>query len=140
MAKNYDPKQVSIIVGGHIVEGYADGTFIKVARNNDMFSTKVGASGEGARAKSNDKSGTFEITLMQSSRSNSILAGFAIADENNNGGQVPVLMQDNNGDTIASCSNGWVKKMPDLEYGKELADRVWVIESDNVFLKPGGLN
>jgi hypothetical protein len=138
MAKTFDPKQVSVIVGGHIVQGFADGTFVKVARNNDMFALKVGADGEGARAKSNDKSGTLEITLLQSSASNDVLSGFATSDEISNGGQVPLLVKDGNGTTLVEALTGWVKKKPDVEFGKEISDRVWVFESDKLDMLIGG--
>lgn len=140
MAKTYDPKNVSVIVGGHIVQGYEDGTFVKVARNNDMWTTKVGADGEGARAKSNDKSGTIEITLMQSSASNDILTGYALADEINNGGQVPVLVKDNNGTSLHAMESGWIKKMPDDERNKEVGAVTWIIESANLAMFVGGNN
>ena len=55
--KNYDPAQVDVIVAGILIEGYAAGTFVTVSRNSDTWKLKKGADGEGARAKSNDKSG-----------------------------------------------------------------------------------
>ncbi len=138
MAKTYDPKEFSVIVGGHIVGGYDDGTFIKAERNEDMWTTKVGADGEGARAKSNNKSGTVEVTLLQSSGSNDVLSGFALADELNNGGQVPVLIKDANGTTVVSAETAWIKKMPAVEGGKEIGNRVWVLETDNLNMLVGG--
>lgn len=138
MAKTFDPKQVSIIIGGHIVQGFADGTFIKAARNNDAFALKIGADGEGARAKSNDKSGTIEITLLQSSASNDVLSGFATADEISNAGQVPALVKDGNGTTLVEALTAWVKKKADVEMGKEITDRVWVLETDKLDMLIGG--
>lgn len=138
MVKTYDPKNTQIIVGGHIVQGFDDGTFIKVERNNDAFTLKVGADGEGARNKSNDKSGTFEITLLGSSASNDALSGFATADELNNGGVVPVLVKDDNGTTLAEALTAWVRKKAPVEFGKEITSRVWVIETDSLDILVGG--
>ena len=139
MAKTYDPKDYSIIVGGHIVEGFADGTFINVARNEDTWALSVGAGGEGARAKSNNKSGTVVLTLMQTSRSNSVLSGFHNADELNNGGQVPVLIKDNNGDTVAEATTAWVRKPADIERAKEISNTEWTLETDKLIMLVGGL-
>lgn len=136
--KTYDPKSYSVIVGGHIVGGYADGTFVKVSRNEDAFTMKVGADGEPSRTKSNNKSGMLEITLLQSSSSNDVLSGYALADELNNGGQVPVLVKDGNGTSIYASESGWVKKMPDAELGKEMGERVWVIDMGSVDMFIGG--
>lgn len=136
--KTYDPKGVSLIVGGHIVQGYADGSFVKVSRNEDMFSTKIGADGEPSRTKSNNKSGLLEITLLQSSASNDVLSGYALADELSNSGQVPVMVKDNNGTSIYVSEAGWIKKMPDAELGKELGERTWIIECGALDMFVGG--
>lgn len=139
MAKTYDPKDYSLIVGGHIVEGFADGTFINASRNEDTWALSVGADGEGARAKSNNKSGTFVITLMHTSRSNTVLSGFHNADELNNGGQVPVLLKDNNGDTVIEATTAWVRKPADVERGKEISNTEWTLETDKMTMLVGGL-
>ena len=140
MAKNYDPKEVSVIVGGHIVTGYADGTFLTVSRNKDAFTLGVGADGEGARSKSNDKSGRLTLTLLQSSASNDVLSGFATADEIANGGQVPVLVKDNNGTTIVEAATAWIVKKADVEYSHEITNREWIVESDRLDVLVGGLD
>lgn len=140
MVLQYDPKNVSMIVGGKIMHGFADGTFIKVMRNQQAFTLKVGADGEGTRAKSNDKSGKFEITLMQSSSSNDVLSAYASADELSNSGVVPVLLRDNNGTTLATCLSGWVQKLPDTEFAKEVGTRTWVFETDALEMFVGGNN
>lgn len=138
--KTYDPAQISIILGGHIATGYADGTFVKLSRNADAWSTKSGADGETARAKSNDKTGVLELTIMQTSPTNDVLSGFAIADELKNAGTFPVLVRDANGNTIATSEQGWIKKIPDVEYGKEIAERAWMIELGELVMTVGGTN
>lgn len=140
MAKTYDPKDYSLIVGGHIVEGFADGTFLTVARNNDTWALSMGSDGEGARAKSNDKSGTFVFTLMQTSKSNDALSAFHNQDEINNSGQVPVLVKDNNGNTVLEATTAWVRKPADVELGKEITNREWTIETDKLFMLVAGLD
>lgn len=126
--KNYDPAEVSIIIGSHIVSGYADGTFVKFERNNDAFTRVSGADGEGTRAKSNDRSATMELTLMHTSESNDILTGFALADEVNNGGTFPVLMKDSNGTEKHASEVAWIRKFAPSERGKEASSTVWTIE------------
>lgn len=140
MAKTYDPKDYSLIIGGHIVEGFADGTFMTAARNNDTWALTMGADSEGARAKSNDKSGTYVFTLLQTSLSNTVLSGFHNADELNNGGQVPVLIKDNNGDTVIESATAWVRKPADVELGKEITNREWTVETDNMSMLVGSVD
>lgn len=138
--KTYDPNELSIIIGGHIVQGFADGSFLTVERNNDTFARTTGASGETARAKSNDRSGTFTITLMQSSLSNAVLQGFAVADELANAGTFPVLIKDNNGDDLFSAEIAWIQKPSSAEYGKEITEREWIVETGELIMNHGGIS
>lgn len=138
MVKTYDPGQVAVIVGGKIIGGFADGSVVKVSRNEDAYNLKVGVSGEGTRARSRNKSGKIEIMLMQSSDSNDVLSGFALADEASNSGAVPALVKDASGRSLASAATAWVKKYPDSEFKKEVDTRTWVFETDELDLFIGG--
>lgn len=134
----YDPKNVSVIVGGQTGHGFADGTFVKFGRMEPAFNLKVGVDGEGTRAKSNNKSGFIEITLMQSSSFNDVLSGYAAADELSNTGAVPLLVRDNSGRTLATSLTAWVQKYPDVEEAKEVTTRVWRFETDELDIFIGG--
>lgn len=138
MVLQYDPKQVSVIIGGKILHGFSDSTFIKISRNDQAFMLKVGVDGEGTRAKSNNKSGKVEITLMQSSSSNDDLSAIALADELSNLGAVPLSIKDNSGRSICTALTAWVQKLPDQEDAKETSTRVWIFESDELNIFIGG--
>lgn len=135
---DYNPADVSVIIGSHIVSGFADGTFIGIERNNDAFTRVAGADGENARSKSNDKSGRLTLTLLQTSQSNEVLSGFAAADEASNGGTFPFLIKDNNGNSLYAAEVSWVVKYPAVEYGKEISNREWVIETGELIPFVGG--
>lgn len=136
--KTYDPKKILVIVGGVPLSGFADGSFVRVARNNDMWTMSTGADGEGTRSKSNDRSGTIEVTLKQTSRSNQYLSNLALADELDNAGVVPGMVKDGMGATLHLAEQLWVKKRPDSEYAKEAGDRVWVLETDVLTMSEAG--
>lgn len=139
MALNkYNPKEVSLIVGGNIIKGYADGEFINVARNEDSYTLQVGADGDATRSKSNNKSGTIIITLRQGSPSNAILAAFNQADELNDSGIVTALVKDNSGQSLHSAETIWVRKPADAPYAREAGDRQWTLETDNLNTSPAG--
>jgi len=138
MVFTYDPKQVSVIVGGKIITGFSDSTFIKIERNDQAFTLKVGVDGEGTRSKSNNKSGKATLTLMQSSGSNDDLSGFAAADELSNTGAVPLMIKDNSGRTLVTALTAWVMKYPDEEFAKEVSTRAWVLETDEIDIFVGG--
>lgn len=138
MVFQYDPKNIAMIVGGSILSGFSDATFVNAIRNEDGWMLKVGVDGEGTRSKNNNKSGRYEIELMQSSPSNDILSNFAALDEASGTGAVPVLLKDNNGTTISSALTAWVKKYPDSPYAKETGTRKWIIETDLLNIFVGG--
>lgn len=136
--KTYDPDKVIVTFGGVPLSGYADGTFVNVERAEDAFTLSVGADGETARTRNLNKSGTITITLMQSSASNDLLSGAAIADESTGLGIFPVMIKDMAGTTLAIAANAWVKKMANAEFGKEHGDREWVLEADSITMHVGG--
>ena len=136
--RSYDPAQVSIIFAGIPIEGFADGTFLTVARNNQGFNMTVGSDGEGARAKSNDGGGTATVTLLQSSISNDALSAIANLDELSGDGVGPLMIKDGSGRTLVVAESAWVQKQPDAEFGREISNRVWVFESDNLIMFSGG--
>lgn len=137
--KTYDPAGIAIIVAGGPIEGFAPDTFVVAARRNPSWALTVGADGEGARAKSNDKSGTITFTLIQTSLSNDFLSSLAALDELTNNGVGPLLIKDLNGDTIIAAGTAWVQKPADSEYGKEIATREWVLETDDLNMFVGGV-
>lgn len=126
--RTYDPKQVVVVIGGTIMGGFADGTFVTVARENDAFAKSSGADGIVTRAKSNDRSGSLSLTLAQSSPSNDVLSVIAIADEQTSKGIVPVAIRDFSGRSTFVSAFGWIRKIPDSEFGKDVSDREWVFD------------
>ena len=134
----YNPKKVQVIVGSHIVTGYADGTFLNVERNADQFQAIVGADGESARVASADKSGLITLTLMQTSESNDFLSEALAADEATNVGTFTVMVRDLQGTTLVQSAEAWVKKYASVEFGKDSASREWVIETGELLMDVGG--
>jgi hypothetical protein len=137
--KDYDPKKLTINIGvAHIAQGFADGTFVTVSRNNQSWTVVNGASGEAARSKSNDRSGTIELTLLQTSITNTVLTQHQSNDELLNSGKFPFSLIDANGTTVLIAAEAWVQQPPSVEYGKELGDRVWTLESGDIDMVVGG--
>lgn len=134
----YDPKAVSLIVGGHIITGFSDDDFIEVERSEDAYSKKTGVDGITTRARNNDRTGKLTIRLMQSSSSNDDLSNLALLDEKDNSGAVPVLAKDTLGRTVFSSEAGWVMKFPKTGYKKDVASWEWIIETTALDVFIGG--
>lgn len=137
--KTYDPANVQIICGGVPISGFADGTFLDLAFDEDQFSKTVGADGEVSRAKSNNNTATVTISLMQTSESNDVLSAFANADRLNGGGSFPFLVKEiGSGTTLAFSQSAWIKKFADVTYSKDTEAREWTIDTGQLDVLVGG--
>ena len=128
MAKTVDPNDVQIICGGNIASGYADGTFISISNDEELYSKSVGADGEVSRARMNNTSGTVTLTLQQTSPFNAVLSAFYAADKAGNNGVFPFMMKEaGTGTTLIFSQSAWVQDLPDVNYSKSVETREWTI-------------
>lgn len=125
--QTYSPGDVALSIGGNIISGFAEGTFINVERNKDAMTLHVGADGEASRTRSSDRSAMLALTLKQTSAGNRILGAYALLDEKDGSGTFDVQLTDNLGNKIFA-SDGWVKKVPAQGYGDEQTNREWQID------------
>lgn len=138
MVRTLDPKDVLIIVSGIPISGFEDGTFVLVERTSDTFTTVSGADGIVTRVKQNDRTGSVTITLAQSSESNAVLSGLAIADELSGIGVFPVVVKDNRGTSLYFSDVCWIRKVSNAEFSKDVNSREWVIDCSNLEIFNGG--
>lgn len=138
--KSYDPAQVTVVFGATIVGGYAPDAAISVEHDEDDWSLQIGVGGEDTRSKSNNKSATVTLSLMQSSASNDLLSAQRAADVNTPGGVggYPLLIVDGSGRTVLSAETAWVQRPPTAEYSRESSTREWVIRTGNLNALHGG--
>ena len=134
----YDPKQFLVIMGGVPINGFADGTFISIERDEDTFTKTVGADGCVTRSKTNNKAATVTITLLQTSPSNDYLSGLHKLDEEANLGVVDILVKDLNGTTFFYSAVSWVQKPASIENAKEIGEREWTIATGDSEYYVGG--
>jgi len=137
-AKNYNPAKVGVTIGSKPLHGFAKGTFVKVSRDEDGFSLLVGADGESTRAKSNNKAGKVVVTLLASSDSNDYLSTLQATDEVTGLAPFPILIKDNQGNSLYTAATAWVVKPADAEFGQEAATREWTFQTDELVAFAGG--
>jgi hypothetical protein len=138
--RTYDPKQTIVSIGGSIMQGFADGTFLSIADDEDRFAKVVGADGTVSRAKSNNTSATVSLTLKRTSPSNDVLSSIARDDEIANLGVVPIMVKDLNGTSLFQADAAWIQARPTEDSSKEIDDREWVIATGPARRHIGGSN
>ena len=135
--KNYRAQDVALVFGVPIT-GFAEGSFIKVSRNEEAFKYTPGVGKTGCRSATQNKSGRIEFTLLQSSLSNDYLSGLHNVDQETGDGILPALMKDLSGTSIHAAENAWIVKFPDAEQAVEVTNRVWILECDELLMNVGG--
>lgn len=138
MATTYAANKVVLTVNGNIIVGYADGDFCKISRDVDAYTKVVGADGFISRALSANQGGSIEITLQATSPSNDILSAQAALDQLTQQGVGSAQVKDLSGRTVCGAQNVWVKKLPDVVLGKEVGQRVWLLDCDLLNMVVGG--
>ncbi len=121
----YDPRQVYFTYAGTRIQGYADGDFFSSKFNEDSQSLIIGADGDGCFIANANESGEVTVTLLASSKSNDLLSALFETQR-----VVPVPKplygKDGLGTSIISGEQAFIKKLPDITYGKEMSTREWV--------------
>lgn len=132
--KTYNPKEVVVACGTHIVSGYADDSFINIEPNGDGITKKVGCDGEIARSISPDNTYKVKITLLQNSDSNSFFSNIADYDRATGNGLFPVLIKDLRGGLLFATEAAWVIKKSPATRGKETNNREWEIDTTSAVM------
>lgn len=127
--------EVYMIAGPIIVTGFADGSFVKIARNEATYTLVVGTDGEACRSMTNNRSGTFEFTLGQWSSCNSQFSALLNTDEKTGDGIIPVMIKYKM--SVYAAEKAWVQKPADQEYAREAGSRVWTLETSFLTMVDG---
>lgn len=138
--RTYDPAlHLASFAGIPFGTSFGKDAFIKASRNEDGFTLAVGVAGEAARAKNNNHSGTVEVTVMANSQICDALSAIVAADEVAGTGVAPFFLKELNGTSVLFAQDAWVKKLPDMERGKEAGEVTFVFECRDLKIFNGGL-
>ena len=132
--KTYNPKEVTMALGTHIVAGYADDSFISIESAGDGVTKKVGCDGEVVRSISPDDTCVVKITVLQTSDTNSFLQKMHKLDRKTGDGMFPVLIKDLKGGMVFSTDAAWAIKPAARTFGKESNNREWELHTGSANL------
>lgn len=118
----YAAHQVSIVVSGAIITGFADGDFVTADHDTDESEAIEGADSYiSMSSRPADRLGTIEIVLAQTSLANNELQALTAP-----GVSVPVQVFNPQGGELASMPQARLKKGPPVKYGKSAGSRSWI--------------
>lgn len=125
----YDPSLVVVVFRGITINGFAEGTFIKVERAEDLWTSKSGAQGDVVRVRNRNKMGSATIELLAESPANELLSAAYDLDEKDGTGSGDFMVKDlNSQKTLANAPVAWIKKIPALERATEGGKVTWVLD------------
>ncbi len=140
--KVYNPDEITIVMGPVLItDGFADGEFLRIESAAPLAQSVVGASGEVAVSRSNDRRATVTIILLQTAAANlglSVLANLFKLSPNSAGAIVPFLAKDQNGISLYTAQNAWVMQEPAAGFDRTAQSREWQIEAANMVRIDGG--
>jgi len=121
---SYDPKKVNLIVNGVVIQNFADGSLITIARSEDIVSPVVGAKGDVTYNENANESGTITATLSGTSSSLPYLRNLAVKRK-----EVSVLVTDANDASAVSVSEKRcrITRPPDLNRAEQIGSETVTI-------------
>ena len=127
--KTYNPREVTVAFGSHIVSGFADDSFVTIDPNGDGVTKKVGCDGEIVRSISPDDTYIVKVSLLQTSSTNAWLQKRLAKDRKSGDGMFPIIVKDLKGGMVFSCDAAWPKGPASRGYGKEAGNREWELHT-----------
>lgn len=118
----YNAKDVVIIVGGKIIDDFAEGAMVSAQETNNHTTPSVDSKGKGAMAINNDRRGTFVINLKSSSDANKQFTNLL-----NSAKYFSISFA--HGDEKVSATQAMFQKAPDLAYDSSVPTRTWTADA-----------
>jgi hypothetical protein len=137
----YNLDQVSCSLAGiPVLGGWGEGESLTIKRNSEIYENTVGRGGHVVRSRTNDQTGTVEITLLQTDPVNTAFAALARLDENTPHGAGIGTFQSRdreNGDEYVA-GKAWIQAWPDTDFARKAGDRTWMVYCEKLEFFPGG--
>ena len=137
---NFNFKDTTVVYGTSTLTGFtASGEAINIVSLSDDNITEVDAHDNTTRIALNNSTCEVTLTFTQWSPSNQILSTAANNAKNGVVIPTPLEIKNSGGLTNFYSPNAYVKAWPEIGYGQEGKDRVWVLTATNCVKTEGGL-
>jgi len=129
----FSPDALDVIISNdvinHVVNGFAEGTFISIEPQEDRFTPVYGARGEAYRAHNPVSAFNTTLTLSQTSHSNDVLHYLLQDDRQTLDGTFTVTIKDSSGTTLMTERCAYIGTEPTVSFsgGGTIESREWSI-------------
>ena len=130
----YSPEDVVVVLANgsfsHVINGYADGTFIGISREVPASTLYVGSDLSNARVIRANKASTVTLSLHQASESNDVLSQLLANDEvaRDNTWLFSLTIKDNTGRSLYFSPQAFISIEPDRSFSTGIENRDWGIQ------------
>ena len=126
---NYIPEDVHVVVAGILnADGFADGSFINVTKDDAPYRSRTTADGKTVRIYRNSQTYTVDLTFHIGSTSNDFLTKLWQLDEVTQRGKFPILIKDGSGTDLFFSATSWIEGLPSLTKSVSVDTRTWRIK------------
>lgn len=140
----YSPEDVVVVIANdefsHVVNGYADGTFINITREVPASTLYVGSDLSNARVVRANKASTITLSLHQASESNDVFSALLSNDEvaRDNTWLFSLTIKDNTGRSLYFSPQAFISTEPDRAFSTGIENRDWGIQCVSLSGNTGG--
>ena len=121
----YDPSKVELRIATYKLPGCSS---ISASFDVKPFKTVQGIRGTAARVRDKRKQVNIQVTVLQTSMTNSVLSEIHRLDCAHGTGRMEITLQDLSGETLLYSDTAYIEGYPDFEFTSEAGTRTWVIK------------
>jgi hypothetical protein len=127
---SYCPDIVTVLVAGFIkIDGFVDGTFVQIDKDEMPFSSVRMPDGTVARKHSNSQTYTITITVHSAAVANDLFTKLWQLDELDQSGKFPLMIKDQSGTDLLFSTESWIESIPSMTKSNTIDSRTWTIKS-----------
>lgn len=124
--EQYSPSNVKVTFSAVDLNSFAEGTFVEIERDEDGFTTYVGALGDVCRTRNLNRLAKITVTLMAHAPINTVLGSLAKIDEDDATEVYPIQVKDLSNNMLCYGAEAWIMKRPKIERAKDSGTIQWV--------------
>lgn len=125
----YIPEEVTVVIAGLLAaEGFADGTFINITKDEAPYRSRTTSDGQTIRIYRNSQTYTVELIFHIGSITNDFLTKLWQLDEITQKGKFPIMIKDGSGSDLFFSATSWIEGLPTMVKSTSVDTRTWRIK------------